>query len=180
MQPVSRLASWLPRFVRELAKFGTVGGAAYVVQVPATNFCWLVLDAPPLAGQAMGVLVATVVAFFGNRYWTFRHRARTGLAREYGLFFVFNAVGLAIQLGCLGTSVYLLGFDGPLAQNIAGNVVGVGLGSLFRFWSYRRWVFPAPPVAEPAPRPADSHSAGGAAGNAASGAEVAAPGPERS
>ena len=143
MRAVKRLPAWLPRLVRELAKFGTVGGIAYVVQLAATNAFWLVLDASPLVGQALGVLIATVVAFLGNRFWTFNHRARTGLAREYALFFVFNAVGLGIQLATLGTSVYVLGFDGPLAQNIAGNVVGVGLGTLCRFWSYKRWVFPA-------------------------------------
>ncbi|QBI52448.1 GtrA family protein [Streptomonospora litoralis] len=148
MRPMNRLPRWLPRLVRELAKFGTVGGVAYVVQLAATNVLWLVLDAPPLVGQALGVLIATVVAFLGNRFWTFSHRARTGLAREYALFFVLNAVGLGIQLATLGTSVYILGLDGPLAQNIAGNVIGVGLGTLFRFWSYKRWVFPAP--SEPA------------------------------
>nr|WP_155998500.1 GtrA family protein [Streptomonospora sp. PA3] len=142
----------MPRLARELAKFGTVGGVAYVVQLAATNVFWLVLDAPPLVGQALGVVIATVVAFLGNRFWTFSHRARTGLAREYALFFLFNAVGLGIQLACLGTSVYLLGLDGPLARNIAGNVVGVGMGTLFRFWSYKRWVFPAPPA--PAEQPA--------------------------
>ncbi|GAA1773360.1 MULTISPECIES: GtrA family protein [Streptomonospora] len=151
MRSVIRPPAWPPRIVRELAKFGTVGGVAYVVQLASTNVFWLVLDAPPLAGQALGVLIATVVAFSGNRFWTFGHRARTGLAREYALFFVFNAVGLGIQLACLAISVYALGLDGPLAQNIAGNVVGVGLGSLFRFWTYRRWVFPAQPDPEPQP-----------------------------
>ncbi|MBV2366039.1 GtrA family protein [Streptomonospora nanhaiensis] len=146
----------LPRLLRELAKFGTVGGVAYVVQLAATNLFWLVLDAPPLVGQALGVLIATVVAFLGNRFWTFAHRARTGLGREYLLFFLFNAVGLGIQLACLGVSVYLLGLDGPLARNIAGNVVGVGLGSLFRFYAYRQWVFPdagEPEAAAPGPQP---------------------------
>ncbi|MUL39688.1 GtrA family protein [Streptomonospora sp. PA3] len=152
MRSVTSAPSWLPRLARELAKFGTVGGVAYVVQLAATNVFWLVLDAPPLVGQALGVVIATVVAFLGNRFWTFSHRARTGLAREYALFFLFNAVGLGIQLACLGTSVYLLGLDGPLARNIAGNVVGVGMGTLFRFWSYKRWVFPAPPA--PAEQPA--------------------------
>ncbi|GAA4914076.1 GtrA family protein [Streptomonospora salina] len=143
----------LPRLFRELAKFGTVGGAAYVVQLAATNLFWLALDAPPLAGQALGVLIATVVAFLGNRFWTFGHRARTGLAREYVLFFVFNAIGLGIQLACLGISVYALGFDGPLARNIAGNVVGVGAGSVFRFVSYKLWVFPPRPEERPAGAP---------------------------
>jgi putative flippase GtrA len=32
-----------------------------------------------------------------------------------------------------------------LDDNISANVVGVALGTLFRFWSYRRFVFAAAP-----------------------------------
>lgn len=128
--------------VHEMAKFGTVGAVAYAVQLATTNLLWSALDAPALAGQAAGTVCATLVAFLGNRYWTFGHRARTGLGREYVLFFIMNGIGLLIQLGCLWAAVHGLGLDGPLARNIAGNVLGVGVGSLFRFWSYRTWVFP--------------------------------------
>jgi DNA-binding LacI/PurR family transcriptional regulator len=53
-----------------------------------------------------------------------------------------NSVGLAISVGCLWVSHYALGLTGPLADNISANVVGLALGTMFRFWSYRRWVFP--------------------------------------
>lgn len=128
--------------IHELAKFGTVGALAYVVQLATTNLFWWGFDMAPLAGQALGTLCATVVAFLGNRFWTFSHRARTGLGREYALFFLLNAVGLLIQLACVWFAESVLGLTSPLALNLAGNVIGVGLGSLFRFWSYRKWVFP--------------------------------------
>ncbi|GLU49593.1 GtrA family protein [Nocardiopsis ansamitocini] len=150
-----RRFSWL---VHELAKFGTVGALAYVVQIAVTNLYWYAYAGDRqdvlavLIGQTVGTVCATVVAFLGNRFWTFRHRARSGLLREYALFFALNGVGLLIQLACVWATVSLLGLDGPLARNIAGNVVGVGLGSLFRFWSYRKWVFRTP----------ESHDAGAA------------------
>jgi putative flippase GtrA len=56
---------------------------------------------------------------------------------------VLNGVGLLISLACLAISHYALGFTSTLADNIAANVIGLGLGTAFRFWSYRRWVFPA-------------------------------------
>jgi putative flippase GtrA len=96
-------------------------------------------------------VVATTVAYVGNRQWTFRHRERQGMRKEYLLFFGFNAVGLAIALGCLGTSHYLLDLTSPLADNVSANVIGMALGTVFRFWAYRRFVFveaDAPP-AEP-------------------------------
>ncbi|MBB6118872.1 GtrA family protein [Nocardiopsis algeriensis] len=126
----------------EVGRFGSVGALAYVVQIASTNLLWGVVGMGPLAGQVLGTLLSIAVAFTGNRFWTFRDRARTGYGRETLLFLAMNGVGMLIQLACQGFSVYVLGLDGPLAQNIAGNVVGVGLGTLFRFFSYRTWVFP--------------------------------------
>lgn len=130
---------------REVGKFGSVGAVAYVVQLGTTNLLWSAAGAGPLTGQVVGTLCSIAVAFVGNRFWTFGDRARTGYGRETALFLLMNGVGMLIQLACLGFSVYVLGLDGPLASNIAGNVVGVGLGTLFRFFSYRTWVFPLPP-----------------------------------
>ena len=133
--------------VREVAKFGIVGLVALVVDVGLFNLLRFAggegpLYDKPLTAKVVSVSVATTVAYFGNRYWTFRHRGRTSFHREYLLFFVLNGVGLAISVGCLWFSHYALGFTSPVADNISANVIGLGLGTLFRFWSYRRWVFP--------------------------------------
>jgi putative flippase GtrA len=132
--------------VHEVAKFGVVGLVALVVDVGLFNLlCYgpsSPLNGKVLTAKIVSVCVATTVAYFGNRYWTFRHRGRTSFHREYLLFFVLNGVGLAISVGCLWFSHYALGFTSPLADNISANVIGLGLGTLFRFWSYRRWVFP--------------------------------------
>ncbi|GAB3724729.1 GtrA family protein [Nocardiopsis nanhaiensis] len=134
----------LAKLAAEVGKFGSVGAVAYVVQLAVTNLLWA-SGAQVLAGQVLGTVCAITVAFVGNRFWTFADRARTGYGRETFLFLVMNGIGLLIQLGCQAFSLYVLGLDGPLAQNIAGNVVGVGLGTLFRFFAYRTWVFPAEP-----------------------------------
>jgi len=142
---VRSLYSRVDHLVHEVAKFGAVGLIALVVDVGLFNL--LCYGASPLHGKVLtakivSVSVATTVAYFGNRYWTFRHRGRTSFHREYVLFFVLNAVGLAISVGILWFSHYALGLTSAIADNISANVIGLGLGTLFRFWSYRRWVFP--------------------------------------
>lgn len=131
--------------VREGLKFGTVGGVATVVDIGVFNLFLLGVGVGPLTSKVLSTIVAATVSYVGNRNWTFQHRGGHGVAREYVLFFFFNAVGLAIPLACIGLSHYILGFTSPLADNIAANVVGLVLGSLFRFVSYRTWVFPARP-----------------------------------
>ena len=131
----------LGHLVRELMKFGVVGGVAFVVDVGLFNLLLHATD-KPLTSKTISTVVATTVAYLGNRHWTFRRRSRSGVRREYTLFFLLNGVGLVIALTCLAISHYLLGFTGRVADNIAANVVGLALGTAFRFWSYRRWVFP--------------------------------------
>ena len=48
---------------------------------------------------------------------------------------------MGIGLGCLWVSHYGMGFTSVLADNISANVVGLGLGAVFRFSLYRYWVF---------------------------------------
>jgi len=145
---VTRLRRSAGLLYREVVKFGAVGGIAFVVDTGVFNLLLHTAvgeaahtDHKPLTAKTISVLVATVVAWVGNRYWTFRHRRRASYRREFVLFGVMNAAGLAISLACLGFSRYLLHLDSPLADNISGNVIGLGLGTLFRFWAYRAFVF---------------------------------------
>lgn len=134
---------------REVAKFGVVGAVAFVVDVYTFNLLrvglWPLHEAPlahkTITATVISSAVATLVAWVGNRLWTFRHRRRTAMHHELLLFLVMNAIGLAITAGCVAVSHYLLGLTSALADNISKNLVGVGLASVFRFWAYRRYVF---------------------------------------
>ena len=150
-----RLRGLVERFqylVHELGKFGIVGIIAYIVDTGILR-ALLAVDVNPLLAKTISTVVSATVAFLGNRYWTWRHRARSGLHREYTLYFMFNVVGLAIGLACLGISHYALGRYWPvlrtdLADVVSANVVGMFFGTIFRFWSYRKFVFrPADPGA---------------------------------
>ena len=142
MKRLLRAYYQLGHLVRELMKFGVVGSVAFVVDVGLFNLLLQSTD-KPLTSKALSVLAGTTVAYIGNRNWTFRRRSRSTVRKEYALFVLLNGIGLLIALTCLGVSHYLLGFTSALADNIAANVVGLAFGTTFRFWSYRRWVFPA-------------------------------------
>ncbi|MSY33362.1 MAG: GtrA family protein, partial [Actinobacteria bacterium] len=76
------------------------------------------------------------------RHWTWGDRERTSFRREYLLFFIVNGVALFIAESALFISHYVLGFQSVLADNLSANVIGLLLGTAFRFYAYRRWVFP--------------------------------------
>ena len=135
--------------IHELGKFGTVGAVAFVVDTAVYAYL-LRTGLETLTAKTLTTVVSATVAFLGNRFWTWRNRERSGLAREYTLYFVFNVVGLAIGLAVLAISHYGLGslwpgvFQTTIADLVAANIVGTAFGTLFRFWSYRRFVFLAP------------------------------------
>jgi putative flippase GtrA len=144
----TRLPSAASRLGAEVAKFGTVGALAFVIDVGLFNVLRAtLLQDSPLTAKGISAVVATSFAFLANRHWTYRDRARTGYGRETVLFFATNAAALLISWACLATSHYLLGLDSQLADNVSGNIIGVALGTLFRFWVYRTWVFPEQPEA---------------------------------
>ena len=138
-----RLEARIRGLFSELAKFGTVGALSFLVDIAVFNAVLHMID-KPLTAKVISTLFSATNAFLLNRAWSFKHRERTSVRREYGLFFVLNVVGLAIALLCLYVSHYLLGFESRLADNIAANGVGLVLGTTFRFWSYRRFVWAAP------------------------------------
>lgn len=143
----------------ELAKFGTVGALAFVVDTGLFNIILHAQPHKPLTAKVVSTVVAASLAFVLNRAWSFRHRQRSSIRREYMLFFVLNAVGLVIAVGCLGFSHYLLGFHSRLADNVSANGFGVAFGTLFRFWSYRRFVWLAPAAVEEAASDGDPAAA---------------------
>lgn len=142
--------------VGQFARFGVIGAIGFVIDTSV--FAVLIvtflssdsLHEGPLIAKVISTTLAIVFNWMGNRHWTFRaHRGRQ-LLREGVEFGIVSVGGLLIGLFCLFVSHYLLGFDSKLADNISGNVIGLALGTAFRFTFYKLWVF-APHRTDSAP-----------------------------
>jgi putative flippase GtrA len=140
-------SSGLQRLVREVAKFGTVGVAGIFVNLGVFNLVRHVSDLPVVRASIIATVVAIAFNYVGFRYWTYRDRDKSGRTKELTLFLFFSAIGLVIENGVLYLATYEFGWDSPLQSNIF-KFVGIGVATLFRFWSYRTWVFRALPAQE--------------------------------
>lgn len=140
----------------ELAKFGTVGFISLGVDFAVYNAVLYVNADKPLTARVLATVVAATNAFFLNRHWSFKDRERRHVGRDASLFFVINAVGMGIGLLAVAISHYVLGFDSVLADNIAAYGPGLVLGTAFRFWAYRRFVWVAPAEVEEAAADGDA------------------------
>ncbi|MBT1621593.1 GtrA family protein [Curtobacterium flaccumfaciens pv. oortii] len=135
------------RLIAQLARFGVVGAVGFVVDTAIFNVLRATVLNPdevhsgPFWAKVVSTVVAIFVNWMGNRYWTFREQRRAVATREGIEFVVVSLGGMVISLGCLGISHYVLGFTSALADNVSGNVIGLVLGTAFRFWLYKVWVY---------------------------------------
>ncbi len=159
--------------VPELAKFGVVGATGSVVDLGGSALLYGTFHLGPITSKAIALTAACVVTYLGSRFWTFRNRENQAVHRELILFIVLNVIGLVIAEIVIGTTAYVFGAKDQIAYN-AASVIGTGIGTIFRFWAYRKWVFLAP-VPAAAADPADLAAADPAAAAAAASAAAATP-----
>lgn len=147
--PVAAEKPLLPRLIaglRKAAAFLVVGAIGFLVDAGTYNV--LVFwggEGPmyhaPLPAKIIAIGVATVVTYFGNKWWTYGQQQTDNPGREYLLYVLINVVAIGLQLGCLGLSRYVLGLSSPLADNISGTLIGQIVAVVFRFWAYDKFVF---------------------------------------
>ncbi|MFF3291828.1 GtrA family protein [Streptomyces sp. NPDC003023] len=147
-----RLRGRLHQLIREVAKFGAVGGAGLLVNLAVFNLVRQVTEIPVVRASVLATVVAIAFNYVGFRYFAYRDRDKSGRTRELTLFLLFSAVGLVIENGVLYAATYGFGWDTPLQSNVF-KFLGIGVATLFRFWSYRTWVFRALPARETARTP---------------------------
>jgi putative flippase GtrA len=124
-----------------VAKFGIVGGISYVVTIIA-NYAYLYFEKnDEITAYIVANVVATGVAYIGNRYWTYKER-ESGGSREMALFGAINAVAIAMQAGVATLTTYVLHMNSHLEIFFSKFILGIAIGMAFRFWCYRTFIFP--------------------------------------
>jgi putative flippase GtrA len=142
------------RLAQEFAKFAVIGVAGVFVTNGVYDLLYLHHGVGPVLSATIATVVAAVGTYLGNRYWSFRSRQRASVWREVSVFAVLNGVGLLIQDATVAFNYYLLGLGhNKLAVFCALNL-GIALATLFRFWSYRRFVWDGSSAPSPRQSPA--------------------------
>ncbi len=124
--------------IKEIVAFGAVGAVGFTVDISLFN---LFFSDGQIIAKSISTVVATVITYIGNRYFSFSHRARSGIGRETSIFFGINVFVLLLSLGVIGIFEYPLHFKHHLLIMNLVNLGTIGLGTIFRFWSYKRFVF---------------------------------------
>jgi putative flippase GtrA len=128
-------------FWREVAKFGAVGGVAFVIDNGLTYY---LMHGPMIDSNAkarlVGATVATIFSWIANRLWTFRHRRQDNVTREFVMFALINGIGIGISTGLTAAAQYGLNITDKNLVFLAG-VFGILVATVVRFFAYRFLVF---------------------------------------
>ena len=132
--------------VKYAIKFGIVGligffidvGIFNLLRISGTNGEWW---SEPLGAKTISTSGAIIFNWIGNRYWTFREHRRRNFLLELVEYSIVSIGGMVIALCCLWITHHVLGYKSLLADNLSANVIGLGLGTAFRFVLYRYWVY---------------------------------------
>ncbi len=153
MPMVASLRRRFAELIPELMKFGIVGGIGAVIDLGGAAYLHVAMGVGPMVAKGLSITAATVLTYLGSRFWTFRHRVNQRVLRETVLFAVLNVVGLLIAEAVIAFTSYGLDLKGAVAYNVA-SLAGTGLGTIFRYFSYKKWVFlAAEPELAPVPIP---------------------------
>ncbi len=139
--------------LRRGGAFLIVGGIGFLVDAGTYNALVFwggegPMNDLPLQAKITAIATATVVTYFGNKWWTFSHKPTNNPLREYTLYALFNVVAIGLQLGCLGFSRYILELATPMSDNVSGTLIGQIVAVVFRYWAYDKFVFTGPTATE--------------------------------
>jgi putative flippase GtrA len=135
----------------ELIKFAIVGATTFIIDSAIFYTLKLtILEPKPVTAKVIAGIVAVIASYVLNREWSFRDRGGRERHHEALLFFGFSGVGVLLSMAPLWVSSYMLDLRVPMVsltvENIADFISAYIIGNLlqmaFRFWAFRRWVFP--------------------------------------
>jgi putative flippase GtrA len=133
-------------------KFAVVGGIGSLIDIGVMNLMTQAFHLPLVIGGSISFVCAVANNFLGNRYWTYPDSRSKPVHRQLGMFFVVNAIGIAIRipilkfveppLAGLFESLAHISYDAAdaLAKN-ATLLLAIGVVMLWNFFINRYWTY---------------------------------------
>ncbi|MEB2333589.1 MAG: GtrA family protein [Anaerolineaceae bacterium] len=133
-------------------KFAAVGAAGSVVDFGVMNLLTHFFSMSLVPAGTISFICAVINNFVGNRYWTYPESRSRHILQQLGMFFVVNAIGIAIRVPILhfiepplenlftGARASAALPPDALAKN-ATLALAIGIVMLWNFFVNRYWTY---------------------------------------
>lgn len=133
-------------------KFAAVGAVGSLVDFGVMNLLTRAFSMRLVYAGTISFLFAVINNFTGNRYWTYPESRSRHILHQLGMFFVVNAVGIAIRVPILhfveppleGLFAGMRTFSSITPETAAKNAtlaVAIGIVMLWNFFVNRYWTY---------------------------------------
>jgi len=134
-------------FVYQLAKFALIGSFFALVDLTVLNFLmeWLKITSEAQLKYTLfagiSFVVATILKYFGDKYWAFEKTKKEKMHLEFTLFFVITLVSGLIQVGTASFLFKAFSFLRPFLAGNFAKIGGIAVAFLWKFFGYKFLVF---------------------------------------
>lgn len=133
-------------------KFAAVGAIGSLVDFGVMNLLTRVFSMRLVYAGTISFICAVINNFTGNRYWTYPESRSRHILHQLGMFFVVNAIGIAIRVPILhfveppleaafaGMNAFAAVSPEVAAKN-ATLAIAIGIVMLWNFFVNRYWTY---------------------------------------
>lgn len=129
--PLSRKVDYL-----KLIRYIISGGTAAATQILLTAFFTDIVGLWYLISSSIAFIIAVVVSFTLQKFWTFRHKETKGMHGQATVYLLIALAGLAVNDGLMYLFVSVLGIHYLLGQILSGGII-----ACFNYFLYAKLVF---------------------------------------
>lgn len=133
-------------------KFAVVGAIGSVVDFGVMNLLTRFFSMRLVFAGTISFICAVINNFTGNRYWTYPESRSRHILQQLGMFFVVNAIGIAIRIPILHfaeppleglfAGLNMSSFISPeVAAKNATLAIAIGIVMLWNFFVNRYWTY---------------------------------------
>jgi putative flippase GtrA len=137
MQSAAQFKNRLPRNVRQMVKFGSVGVLNTLLDASLYFILtrWLGMMNTQILAKAISYSAGILNSFYWNKTWTFRSQKRPSWAM-FGVFVLLNVVSLSINAGVMDLCLHSLHLS-ELFSLVLATLAAMG----WNFFTTRKFVF---------------------------------------
>jgi putative flippase GtrA len=126
------------RLFEQIAKFGIVGVIATVIDYGILMLLSQAFGMNPVIAAGISFCVSLVFNYMASMRFVFSHREDMSKGREFAIFIVLSAIGLALNEAIMHVGVAMLGTS-ALAVTIE-KCVATGIVMVWNFVSRKKWL----------------------------------------
>ncbi len=126
------------KLIQQFLKFGVVGVIAFAIDYGVLMLLSQVFGMDPVLAAGISFCVSVIFNYLASMRYVFTHREDLSRTREFVIFIVLSAVGLAINEACMAAGVAVLGTSALMVT--VTKLFATAVVMVWNFLSRKKWL----------------------------------------